>query len=335
MENQKLLLTIVIPFYNGADKINTILNNLFVNYKTNYEILIIDDFSEIQQSEKLENLIKNKYNNGNLRYLKNNSNIGMDLNFEKCIVNSNSNYIWFFGQDDYVTKVNLEICINLLIVNNPDIVFANYTINRSWNYNTTYIFSKNKKVITGFGVTNFLKYNEKKLPSFLPSLIIKKNNWPNNNIISNFYGTHFIQLAAFLYNLSLEKKWLYIGTPLAVGEIPSNGWQNSLENRIKYYIGFFTCLEKLNKLDFKNFNLILNEQHNANIIQHLFLSIECKISYRVDLLHKLKDTILFSKKNILMTNIVHYIPTKILIFIYNKKKFYYSFKNIYNSKINE
>ena len=332
MNNKNILLTIAIPFYNGIEKISTILNNLFANNITNYEILIIDDFSEIQQSEKLKNLIENKYNNGNIRYLKNNSNIGMDLNFEKCIINSNSKYIWFFGQDDYVTKVNLEICINLLTINNPDIVFANYTINRTWNYNSTYIFSKNIKVITGTGVINFLNNNEKKLPSFLPSLIVKKENWPSNQIISNFYGTHFIQLAAFLFNLSLGKKWLYIGTPLAVGEIPSNGWQNSLENRIKYYIGFFTCLEKLNKLDLKNFNLILNKQHNSNLIQHLFLSIECKINNRLDLLDKLKDPFLFSKKNRILTIIVQNFPIKLLIFIYNKKKHYFILKNYLNSK---
>ena len=51
--------------------------------------------------EEAKKLIENKFNNGNIRYIKNNSNIGMDLNFEKCIINSNSKYIWFFGQDDY------------------------------------------------------------------------------------------------------------------------------------------------------------------------------------------------------------------------------------------
>ena len=328
MIDEKLLLTIAIPFYNGVEKIVHILNNLYENYKTNYEILIIDDFSEKKESEELLYLINNKYNNGNIRYIHNNKNLGMDLNFQECIINSNSKYIWFFGQDDYVTKVNLEICINLLTINNPDIVFANYTINRSWNYNSNYIFSKNLKITSGIGILNFLNENEKKLPSFLPSLIIKKENWPNNNIISNFYGTHFIQLAAFLLNLSLGKKWLYIGTPMAVGEIPSTGWQNSLDNRIKYYVGFFSCLVKLNNLNLNNINYILKEQQQVNIIQHLFLSIECKINNRMDLIFKLKDRFIFSKNYRFITIIVQIFPTIFLKYFYNLKKFYYNFKNL-------
>ena len=46
----------------------------------------------------------------------------------------------FFGQDDFVTIENLNFCINLLREFDPDIIFANYTINRTWNYNNKSIF---------------------------------------------------------------------------------------------------------------------------------------------------------------------------------------------------
>lgn len=253
-----LLLTISIPFYNGIDKITIILDHIYRSNLHDYEILLIDDFSTPEETERLKKIIKNNYNSGNLRYIHNCTNLGMDSNFEKCIFESNGKYVWFFGQDDYVTMDNLLYCMDLLTEYEPDIVFANYSINRTWNYKSNYVFNSNKNIHFGIGIKDFIKISNKKVPSFLPSLILKKNVWPSSEIISNFHGTHFVQLAAFLYNLSINKKWLYIGKPLAVGEIPSTGWQNSLSNRIKYYVGFISCLDKIEKLKLNNSNLLIS-----------------------------------------------------------------------------
>jgi glycosyltransferase involved in cell wall biosynthesis len=327
-----LILTIAIPFYNGLDKISNILSNLYKNENSNYEILLIDDCSYSEQTEGLLNLINNKYNNGNLRYLYNNINLGMDANFEKCIFESYGKYIWFFGQDDYVVIDDLNYCIECLEMYNPDIVFANYSINRSWKYNSNYVFNNNTRLFFGVGVSDFLKISNRKVPSFLPSLIIKKDVWPSDQVISKFYGTHFIQLASFIYNLLINKKWLYIGKPLAIGEIPATGWQNSLVNRIKYYVGFVSCLNNFYIFKLPNSNLIIHEQLNDTIIQHLLLSIECKIAKQNDLLEKLMNPHIFPYKNILISKIIYYTPIPLLLLIQFNRNIYYKYKN---SIINE
>ena len=320
---KSILLTIAIPFYNGLDKITIILDHIFKHEICNYEILIIDDCSRLDQSIGLLDLVKTKYVSGNIRYLCNAKNIGMDANFEKCIFESYGKYIWFFGQDDYVTIDNLLYCMSLLLEHEPDIIFANYSINRSWNYKTNYVFNSNHNTYHGTGVIDFIKISNKKVPSFLPSLILKKNVWPSSEIISNFHGTHFVQLAAFLYNLSINKKWLYIGKPLAVGEIPSTGWQNSLSNRIKYYVGFISCLDKIEKLNLNNSNLLISEQLKSSFLQHIFLSIECKLENRNDLLRTLFNLSIFPKNNRIISKIVYNTPKLIVYLIQLPRKIYY------------
>ena len=322
----KILLTIAIPFYNGLDKISNILDNLYYRELIDYEILLINDCSSIDQTKGLIALIETKYSNGNLRYLYNSSNLGMDANFEKCIFESNGKYIWFFGQDDFVTRENLYYCFNLLNEFEPDLVFANYAVNRSWKYNSQYVFNSNLNLCHGVGVVDFLKISNRKLPSFLPSLIIQKTAWPGKDIISNFYGTYFIQLASFLYNLSLEKKWLYIGKPLAIGEIPSTGWQNIISERVKIYIGFVSCLNEISKLKLLNMDLLLNEQLKNTKVQHLLLSLECKIEKRFDLLGELINSDFFPNLNRLISKLVFYTPRPLLLFIQSQRSIYYKLR---------
>lgn len=327
MINNQLLVTIAIPFYNGFNQINHILTELYTPNIHNYEILIIDDNSIESESIGLKDLIKLKYSNGNLRYILNEINLGMDLNFEKCIKESLGIYTWFFGQDDYLSKENLTYCINQINSNKPDVIFANYTVNRTWNYNSTYIFNKNLRNSCSIGANHFLKINNGKVPSFLPSLIIKTENWPNKNIITKFYGTHFIQLAIFIYNVGVNKKWLYIGKPLAIGVIPSTGWQNALTNRIKYYKGFIECLDNLQQLNIIGVNQIVKQQKNKSFLQHMLLTIECKIDNNQLLLNILSNETIFPKRNRIISIIINNFPIILIKYIQSTRKLYYKLRN--------
>jgi hypothetical protein len=322
-------LTIAIPFYNGIDTISNILENLFTLGNEEYEILIIDDCSLKNHTDDLIKLIFNRFRNGNIRYIHNDENIGMDLNFEKCILNSNSEYVWFFGQDDIVSKENLKYCINLLKNYNPEIVFANYYINQSWNYKSTRIFHKNLNIINGSGITDFLKISNNKLPSFLPSLILKKNIWPESKFLQIFYGTHFIQLAVFLINIAQNKNWLFIGKPLAVGVIPSNGWQISLKNRYKYYYGFLSCLNKVHLIYSIELENLIHEQYKNSLLQHIFLTVESKIEKNNKIFLDLSYNKIYPFRNRLISRIIILIPNYFIFIIQFFRIRYYKFRNYF------
>ena len=125
----KKVLTIAIPFYNGFDTVSLILNELTLIDSKNFEIIISDDFSDILISQKLQNLILNLNKKNNIIiYQRNNINLGMDLNFCKCIDMSTSHYTWFMGQDDFVYKKNVKYIISLLIKYKPSVAYLNYIV---------------------------------------------------------------------------------------------------------------------------------------------------------------------------------------------------------------
>ena len=69
--------SVVIPIYNEAENILQLLDEILINLKnfTNYEIIVVDDFS----NDESYKLITSKYKNTNLKIQKNNKNLGQSL----------------------------------------------------------------------------------------------------------------------------------------------------------------------------------------------------------------------------------------------------------------
>ena len=104
--NQKdSLVTICIPVYNGSAYISDSLSSALKQTYTNCEILIVDDCSTdntleiIQQFEKL---------NSNIRVHKNDRNLGLVGNWNKCIELARGNWIKFIFQDDTMENSCVE-----------------------------------------------------------------------------------------------------------------------------------------------------------------------------------------------------------------------------------
>lgn len=320
----KLKLTVAVPFYNGFNTVENILHELSAPKDAEYEILIIDDYSLNDQWVLLTNLVEKNYHESNIRLIRNEKNIGMDLNFEKCIIQSWGIYTWFLGQDDFIKKDKLLRCISILEEYSPDAAFVNYDILRTWHYNSSYTYGKQMGTTSGVGLTCFYSYSNYEVPSFLPSLILKKEFWPSKEILKDIYNTHFIQLAAFIYILSNNNKWLYIGEPMSVGVIPATGWQRLLDNRIKYYFGFIRCLDSLQRMRLNEINFIVNHQKRKSLFQHILLSIDCRLERKTDYLYLLKTSKEFNKINKLFSNIISIIPIWPLLFLQKLRNYYYT-----------
>jgi glycosyltransferase involved in cell wall biosynthesis len=318
----KPLLTIAIPFYNGFETTKLILNELFSSVESNYEILISDDFSSESQSTNLVSYIEKKFNQSNIRYYRNSCNLGMDMNFQKCIELSNAEYTWFMGQDDFIYKTKLFKAIEYLKKFIPNVVYLNYEVKRTWNYNTKFVHTKNLEVVHGNNVDDFHVASRGNLPHFLPSLIVKTKLWPHKEMLSVFADTYFIQLGAFLSILAIHNNWLYIGEPMSIGLIPDDGWQSSIEKKIRIYAGFMICIKKSYELHPVLIN-IYNYQYFKNYYQHLSLSIEGKLSANKELLEILKSKSIFTKSYSRITRLIEYTPNMILkCFIFTRKCYF-------------
>lgn len=96
-------ITIAIPTYKRAvlisDSINSILNQVKFD---DYEIIIIDNEAN-QEENETEKLMK-QYNNPKILYYKNEENIGMFGNWNRCIELARGKYITILNDDDWLEE---------------------------------------------------------------------------------------------------------------------------------------------------------------------------------------------------------------------------------------
>lgn len=317
MKNREL--SIAIPFYNGFETIVAILQELGGNIDLNYEIIISDDCSDLKQSESLIQYLESNFSRSNILYSRNEKNLGMDLNFQKCIELSNAEYTWFLGQDDFIQKSSLSKAIKYIKQFNPNVTYLNYEIVRTWNFKKNFIHTDNRSIISGNDLRHFIKTTKGNVPHFLPSLIVKTDLWPNFKDLEYLAGSYFIQLGAFLQILATHKKWLYIGEPMSVGVIPNDGWQSSVEKKVRIYHGFMFCILNTYK-KYPQLVYLFKQQYYKNYYQHFALSIESKLENNSLLLSLLKSKQTFTKSFILVTILVEITPFFFIASIFYCKK---------------
>ena len=112
-----VLLSVVIPSYNGARTIKETLQSLCLEiknkkYENLIEIVVTDDFSNDLTTEIVESY-QSEYRF--LHLFKNKKNLGMDGNFLQSMLNASGKYIWFCGQDDKFKSGALGSVIKILV----------------------------------------------------------------------------------------------------------------------------------------------------------------------------------------------------------------------------
>lgn len=99
------LLTIAIPTYNRAKYLEELLNSIYIQiepYKDKIELIVSDNASV----DNTETIVKNYISKGlDILYIKNNENIGPDMNFIQCFKIAKGNYFHLCGDDDIFTDL--------------------------------------------------------------------------------------------------------------------------------------------------------------------------------------------------------------------------------------
>ncbi|WP_319370798.1 glycosyltransferase family 2 protein [uncultured Ilyobacter sp.] len=118
---KKPFLTIAIPTYKRPEMLKEAIDST-LNQKDfdDYEIIVVDNDSECTSSEsKTEELIKN-YNNPKILYYKNDENLGIYGNWNRCIELARGNWYTMLHDDDLLLEDFLKEIFNL-IKNIPEI----------------------------------------------------------------------------------------------------------------------------------------------------------------------------------------------------------------------
>jgi glycosyltransferase involved in cell wall biosynthesis len=114
--NQKkdILISIIVPTYNGGKYIKACIDSILENNYQNFEIIVSDDGSE----DNTLSIVK-KYSDSRISVFSNQSRLGMQKNYEKAILRSKGDWLILIGQDDFIMPFSLSK-INKIICNNPN-----------------------------------------------------------------------------------------------------------------------------------------------------------------------------------------------------------------------
>jgi glycosyltransferase involved in cell wall biosynthesis len=116
MDKKNILLSLCIPTYNRAAKINICLQAIFEAMdkllENKIEIIISDNNSEDNTRQIVEKFIASGLK---LKYFKNETNLGYLKNIVLLLTKySHGEYIWMIGDDDFIDKNSLKYVIDLL-----------------------------------------------------------------------------------------------------------------------------------------------------------------------------------------------------------------------------
>lgn len=95
-KKDKYKISIIIPTHNRLNQLTKLLNSIFSQKYTNYEIIIIDDVSTDETNDFFTKLNEDK-----IVYVRNEVNLGMGLNRQKGYKIATGDFIIFCDDDDY------------------------------------------------------------------------------------------------------------------------------------------------------------------------------------------------------------------------------------------
>lgn len=109
MPDKKPKVSICIPTHNRAQFIENAIESALNQTYSNIELIVVDNAS----TDNTESIV-NKYTDPRLKYFKNDRNIGMYANFNRCLELANGKYIQLLHSDDYIDEDFIEKCVTFL-----------------------------------------------------------------------------------------------------------------------------------------------------------------------------------------------------------------------------
>ena len=258
----KSLLTFVIPTKNRVGSLKKIINTLSEIKEIN--IIIVDDGSGIKNSLKIK---KHLLKTPNVKYHHFKESYGQSYACNKGLKLTNTDYVWFFDDDDFVSKISIRDVLNLIKNRNIQglllpmkIIFNNFTLKIIYPGNKRHDFdnlrSKGQLVNTSCAV-------------FKTSIIRDINGWDN----SLFSGTdtdlflRFSRVASFTciktnpveVNFSNSDKVTFSFFRAQKGKIDLlfKHWKIlTFKRRLYYFVSFFLFFPFFRIIKFKLISII-------------------------------------------------------------------------------
>lgn len=212
------LLTIAIPTYNRADKLRRLLKKLedqinLDSLGSQIEILVSDNASTDNTPGVISEFSEN--NNFKLKYFRQLSNLGFDFNCKFLYEKTQTDYVWFFSDDDIPLPCALSIILERLWGNKPDALIFSFeqppeTKVKAFNFSNNYEIFTEPSIIIEL-ISKYPKistYVLRKIPLSAKELRVLEPFFEN--------GFFFINLAFSVMHASRYPKLCVVSQRLAV-----------------------------------------------------------------------------------------------------------------------
>ena len=205
----KLKLTIAIPSYNKGKTISRTLDSIESQITDEVEVLISDNAST-DDTEAIVREYQKKY--GNIRYLKQKTNIGADGNFLKCYLEAKGQYIYLLSSDDILADGAISVIMSFINANpDVDVVFLNHyffdgnDIGIEANANRMFLDIKSNYITTD--KDKFISEVKYQL-TYMCSFMLSKKAFESVANPEKYIGTFFIH-ACIAFEASKHKDCLF------------------------------------------------------------------------------------------------------------------------------
>jgi len=115
MSNVAPKISICIPTYNRSNYLKMCLNSVVSSEYENLEVIVSDNASQDNTTE-----VVNSFSDKRLKYIRNEKNIGAELNILNLIANSTGDFIFFLTDDDLLNDSAISQTIQI-IQEHPDV----------------------------------------------------------------------------------------------------------------------------------------------------------------------------------------------------------------------
>jgi abequosyltransferase len=218
------LLTIAIPTYNRCRYLKELLVVLFeqLRGRSDVELLISDNATPDETPEAVEEFVKQGLE---VRYIRNDTNIGPDANFLQCFELARGKYVWIFGDDDLIVPGGISTIVGLLIDHEYSLVY----VSPYW-FRNDYLAERKSDYLGRFaeeyyGGVQFAR-RVGTMMNFISSIIVNKEQFyasQRDKDYSDLIGTSLSQLGYILPVLADSSRNLIVWERLVAARAANTG----------------------------------------------------------------------------------------------------------------
>jgi len=257
------LISICIPTYNGQAFLSTCLDSAISQSYKNIEIIIVDDCS----TDKTYDIAKDyAAKDSRIKVFKNEKNLGLVGNWNRCIELSAGEWIKFLFQDDYFSSDCIEVMVNSISENDKiitstrqlvldkslDEATKNYSVNQTITFERLGIVTNVPVFITPEKISSFAVQNI--CMNFIgePTVIMFKKE-----VVKEFgnFNPDLIQICDLEYFLRIATKYgvKYIPKPITYFRVHKGSTGASNISGKLFSMKYIDPIIMVNQLLFANF----------------------------------------------------------------------------------